>query len=66
MKNLPQYCICGNGFLIDYAMICPHKGMTIRRHNEIRDLTSDWMGEICRETEIELTLQPLNHGRIQC
>lgn len=60
MKNLPQYCICGNGFSIDHAMICPHGGMTIRRHNEIRDLTADWINEVCRETEIEPTLQPLD------
>ena len=56
MKNLPQYCICGNDFSINHAKICAHGGMTIRRHNGIRDLTTDWMGEICRETEIEPTL----------
>ena len=41
-------------------MICPHGGMTIRRHNEIRDLTADWMSEACREIEVEPTLQPLD------
>ena len=33
--------------------------MTIVRHNEIRDLTTDWMNEVCTETEKEPQLQPL-------
>ena len=60
MKNLPHYCICGAGFSTDHAMICPHGGMTISRHNEIRDLTADWLSEVCRETEVEPLLQPLS------
>lgn len=41
-------------------MICPHGGMTISRHNEIRDLIANWMSEVCRETETEPPLQPLS------
>ena len=33
--------------------------MTIRRHNEIRDITADWMNEVCSETEKEPELQPV-------
>ena len=60
LKNLPQYCICGTSFSADHAMICPHGGMIISRHNEIRDLTADWMSEVCKETETEPLLQPLS------
>ena len=40
-------------------MVCPHGGMTIRRHNEIRDITADWLSEVCSETEKEPELQPV-------
>ena len=58
LRNLPQYCICGKGFSTDHAMICTHGGMTIARHNEIRDLTAGWLNEVCTETEPQL--QPLS------
>lgn len=59
LKNLPQYCVCGVNFSTDHAMICPHGGMIILRHNEIRDITADWLSEVCNETEKEPQLQPL-------
>ena len=59
LKNFAHYYVCGVSFSTDHAMICPHGGMTIVRHNEIRDLTTDWMNEVCTETEKEPQLQPL-------
>ena len=59
LKNLPQHCVCGANFSTDHAMICPHGGMTILRHNEIRDMTADWLDEVCTETEKEPQLQPV-------
>ncbi len=56
LKNLPQHCVCGTIFS---TMICPHGGMTIRWHNEIRDITADWLSEVCSETEKEPELQPV-------
>ena len=52
LKNLPQYCICGTSFSADHAMICPHGGMIISRHNKIRDLTADWMSEVCKRRKL--------------
>lgn len=58
LKNLAH-----NGFSTDHATICPHGGMIIVRHNEIRDLTADvWLNEVCTETEKESQLQPLSAG----
>lgn len=59
LKNLPQHCVCGANFSTDHAMICSHGGMTIVRHNEIRDITADWLSEVCNETEKEPQLQPI-------
>ncbi len=44
----------------DHAMICTHGGMTIARHNEIRDLTAGWLNEVCRETKTEPQQPPLS------
>ena len=51
--------MCGAHQSADHAMICRHDGMTILRHNEIRDITADWLGEVCPETEKEPQLQPI-------
>ena len=53
IKNLPDYCICGKSFSTDHAMICPNGGLTISRHNEIRDITAGWLNEVCTEVETE-------------
>ena len=53
LKNLAQHCVCGVNFSTDHAMICSHGGMTILRHNEIRDITADWLNEVCNEVEKE-------------
>jgi hypothetical protein len=59
LKNVAQHCVCGVNLSTDHAMICPHGGMTIIRHNEIRDITADWLSEVCSETEKEPQLQPI-------
>ena len=38
--------------------------MSIVRHIEIRDLTTDWMNEVCTETEKEPQWQPLSGENI--
>ena len=60
LKNVPMHCKCGGSFSVDHAMICPVGGLPIVRHNEIRDITADWLNEICPDVEKEPQLQPLN------
>jgi len=43
LVNIPSHCVCGNAFSIDHAMICRHGGLTFIRHNELRDLTANWL-----------------------
>ena len=61
---IDHYCVCDVSFSTDHAMIFPHEVMTIIRHNEIRDLTTDWMNEACAETEKEPQFQPLSGENI--
>lgn len=43
--------------MIDHSMTFAHRGMTIRRNNEIQDLPMTGERGTYRETEIEPTLQ---------
>ena len=46
LKNVPHHCKCGKVFSTDHAMICPYGGLPIVRHNEIRDITTQWLMEV--------------------
>ena len=54
LKNLPQHYICGTTFSTDHAMICPNGGLPIISHNEIWDITANWLSEVCHDVEREL------------
>ena len=56
---LPTTCACGKSFTIDHALNCPTRGFPIIRHNEVRDLTADFMSEVCHNACVEPVLQPL-------
>lgn len=59
LRNLPHNRICVVSLCVDYTMICPHGRLTISRHNKIRNMTEDWLWEICMDVEKEPLLQPL-------
>ena len=58
--NLPSHCACGVLFDSCHALTCSKGGLTIARHNEIRDLTASLISEVCSDVEIEPRLQPLS------
>ena len=60
LVNIPSHCVCGSTFTPDHAMICRHGGLTFVRHNEIRDLTAEWLNKICYDVTTEPPLQPLS------
>ena len=60
MKNVPHRCKCGRAFSADHAMTCPSGGLPIARHNEIRDITAQWLTEVCTDVEKEPQLQSLS------
>ena len=60
IPDLPKVCICGDVFDIDHAMICKRGGLVIQRHNEIRDLEAELLSAVCKDVEVEPTLQPLS------
>ncbi|CAB3987648.1 tolloid 2 [Paramuricea clavata] len=40
-------------------MICPHGDMTVIGHNEILDITAEWLSRVCNVSEKEPQLQPI-------
>ena len=63
LPNIPDHCVCGESFSPDCAMICRHGGLKFVRHNEIRDITAEWLERVCHDVVIEPPLQPLSYWR---
>ena len=40
-------------------MICRHGGLTFVRHNELCDITAEWLNKVCCDVAIEPPLQQL-------
>ena len=60
LPNLPTRCVCGQSFSSHHAFSCPTGGMPSIRHNSVRDLTADWLREVCHDVVVEPCLQPLS------
>ena len=52
-------CVCGDSFNLQHALSCPKGGLVITRHNELRNLTAEILGEVCKNVVIEPLLTPL-------
>jgi hypothetical protein len=59
LTRLPSRCACGHSFNLTHALSCKKGGFVIHRHNEIRDLTSDLLEEVCHDVCVEPTLVEL-------
>ena len=59
LERLPTLCVCGDSFNLQHALSCPKGGLVITRHNELRNLTAEIVGEVCKNVVIEPLLTPL-------
>ena len=64
-SNLPTSCPCGSKFDIQHSLSCKKGSFAYIRHNDLRDLTSDIMSEVCKDTESEPKLTPLSGEELQ-
>lgn len=53
LPRLPTECVCGSRFDIAHALSCKKGGFVTLRHNEIRDLTSIMLNEVCPDVRRE-------------
>ena len=51
--------MCGKQFTVDHALSCPCGGF-LSLYNEIRDVTADFLNEVCHNVSTEPELQPLS------
>ena len=59
LERLPTLCVCGDSFNLQHALSCPKGGLVIIRHNVLRNLTAEILGEVCKNVVIEPLLTPL-------
>ena len=52
-------CVCGDWFNLQHALSCPKGRLVITRHNKLRNLTAEILGEVCKNVVIEPLLTPL-------
>ena len=52
-------CICDQNFTIECALSCSRRGFPSIRHNEIRDITAEFLTEVCYVVGVEPGLQPV-------
>ena len=61
LERLPTLCVCGDSFNLQHALSCPKGGLVITRHNELRNLTVEILGEVCKNVVIEPLRTPLKY-----
>ena len=62
---LPSHCTCGKKFTVEHAFRCPCGGFPSLRHNDIRDITADFLTEVSPSVSVEPMLQPLTGEQLQ-
>ena len=65
INNLPTSCSCVSKFHIQYSMSFKKGGVISMQHNDLRDLTSNMMSKVCKDTETEPKLTPLSGEELQ-
>ena len=53
-------CVSGKAFLVEHALLCTRGGFPTLRHNEVRDLTTSLLTEVCFNVAIEPKIQHLS------
>jgi len=63
LYDVPSHCVCGSSLSVDHVthcMICKHGGLTFLPHNELRDLTANWLKKVCHNIAVEPPLLSLD------
>ena len=60
LKDMPMRCVCGCAFNEIHALNCYNGGCINMRHDDIRDLTAEFISEVCNDVASERDLTPLS------
>ena len=61
LDRIPSQCICGALFDVTHALSFEKGGFSTLRHNEVRDITSELLDEVCVDVRKEPILQEVNN-----
>ena len=61
LDRIPCQCICGASFDVTQALSCKKGGFITLRHNEVRDITSELLDEVCVDVRKETVFQEVNN-----
>ena len=59
LKYLPSTCPCGKQFDVDHALSCMKGGFVYQRHDDVRDVLSEMLKDVCKDVKTEPHLRPL-------
>ena len=59
LERLPTLCVCGDSFNLQHNLSCPKGVLVITRHNEMKNLTAEILGKVCKNVVIAPLLTPL-------
>ncbi len=62
IPNTPSFFQCGKENSIDHTLSCKKGGYVIMRHNKVRDLEAELMGEVCYNVQTEPELLPIDES----
>ena len=65
LDGLPQTCPCGNTFSVSHATSCKLGGFIHMRHNDVRDITAQFLDEICNDVRVEPPLIPVTREKLR-
>ena len=65
LNNLPTTGAYGWKYDFQHSTSCNKGGLVSIRHNDIRDLTTNILGEVCSDVEVEAKLIPLTGEQLQ-
>ena len=65
LSNLPTTCAFSSKYDFQHSMSCKKGGLVSIRHNDICDLTSYILREVCNDVEVEAKLMPLTGEELQ-
>ena len=64
LPRLPEDCVCGNKFTLSHAFSCKKGGFVSIRHNEVRDITTQLLNEVCADVRKEPPLSALSGEKL--
>ena len=60
LQDVPSHCVFGKTFSVEHCLSCPTGVFSAIRYNEVRDLTTELLIEVCSNVEVEPQLERLS------